>query len=257
MSHYDQIGLNYNAQRCADVRLVDRMLSLLNLEPGKALLDLGAGTGNYSYEFAQRGLKVKAVEPSKQMRKQAKPHPGIIWYDAFAEDLPFQDDSVDALVCMLASHHFTDLDQALRECKRVCPNGPVVYFTFDYDLCQDYWFEDYFPEIWSTESQKFPKLSELLQQGERIFERPTSYQLFPLPADFQDMNMLSPWNRPEIYLDPEFRQGTSGFSLAEPSGVERGLEKLKRELENGDWDKKYGELRKRSEIENGYFFLIY
>jgi ubiquinone/menaquinone biosynthesis C-methylase UbiE len=54
MTLYDSIGKNYNSTRQSDKRIVNKLISLLNLPIGSTIADIGAGTGNYSNAIAKR-----------------------------------------------------------------------------------------------------------------------------------------------------------------------------------------------------------
>jgi len=54
------------------------------------------------------------------------------------------------------------------------------------------------------------------------------------------------WNRPEIYLNPQVRQNMSGFAVASPAIVQKGVAALHAHLESGKWDRMYGDLRKKN-----------
>jgi hypothetical protein len=80
-------------------------------------------------------------------------------------------------------------------------------------------------------------------------------QKFPLPRDLEDKNMYSGWNKPEIYLDPQFRQNVSGLALARKRMVQEGIDALKNDLETGKWDEKYGHYRNRGFFGAGFRFI--
>ena len=80
---------------------------------------------------------------------------------------------------------------------------------------------------------------------------------FPLPPDLTDKNMCSVWNRPELYLEAEMRQNTSGFALASSAVVLQRLSKLQADLKSGEWDKRYGNLRVRPYFDAGFRFLTF
>ena len=63
MTLYNSIGHGYNYTRKPDRRIVETIVNLLDLLPGKTIADIGAGTGNYSNEIADRGYKIVAIEP--------------------------------------------------------------------------------------------------------------------------------------------------------------------------------------------------
>lgn len=75
MSVYDSIGQSYSNSRLPDPRIVDRILNLLQLEPGSTIADIGAGTGGYSTSLANCGYQLYAIEPSLVMRSQSQQHP--------------------------------------------------------------------------------------------------------------------------------------------------------------------------------------
>lgn len=71
---YNSIGSHYNSNRSADSSVTPIIKELLGLTEGSIVADIGAGTGNYSNALADLGYRIKAVEPSEEMRKQAKPN---------------------------------------------------------------------------------------------------------------------------------------------------------------------------------------
>lgn len=85
-------------------------------------IDVGAGTGIMTTLLAERGLRVLAVEPSADMRRKARRHPGVEWIDAAAEALTLPDDSADLIVAAQAMHWF-DAPRALAEFARVLRPG--------------------------------------------------------------------------------------------------------------------------------------
>ena len=249
---YDTIGKDYNQNRRADGRLVDRIAGLLDLPAGAVIADIGAGTGNYAAALADRGYRVMAVEPSAAMRAQAAPHDNFTWISGSAEAVPLPDASVDGVVVILAIHHFTSVGDAARELMRICAGGPIVVFTTDPRLAEPEWFADYFPEIQEWDFGKFPPIAEFAGALAETLGRPATVHPFPLPHDFTDRNMRTGWNRPEGYLDEQVRRNTSGFALADAETVKTRIATLKRDLRSGAWDRKYGHLRTQPEFDAGF-----
>jgi ubiquinone/menaquinone biosynthesis C-methylase UbiE len=252
---YDSIGSNYNQNRTADHRVLSVIKELLELPLGSAIADVGAGTGNYSNALADLGYKLVAVEPAEEMRRQAIPNPQVRWLSGSAEEIPLNNDSVDGVIIILALHHFSDITRASREMNRICPNGPIVIFTMDPRKSEQFWFDDYFPEISQHVFKVFPPIDEVAGIISGTGKWQTLIKKFPLPPDLADRNMCSAWAKPEIYLDAQMRQNTSGFALASPAVVERGLKRLKHDLQSGQWDSKYGHLRRRKYFDAGFRFL--
>jgi len=252
---YDSIGLGYTRHRSADPRLAEAIVRLLGLSPPATLADIGAGTGNYSRAVADLGFKILAVEPSAAMHRQALPHRAVHWYSGAAEHIPLPDGSVDGIFCVLASHHFSSLEAAVIEMARICPAGPMVWFTFDPRQVESPWLRDYFPAVWERTFQVFPRLEEVSRLLEGQAGRGVTVTPWPLPHDLQDHFMASGWRRPNMYLDPGVRAGMSAFALSDQITLEGGLSRLERDLRTGEWKSKYGHLLEREAIDWGYRFL--
>lgn len=60
-ARYDAIGKGYNATRRPDERIVKLLVDCLDLPPGAHVIDIGAGTGNYTQTIAELGHLLTAV----------------------------------------------------------------------------------------------------------------------------------------------------------------------------------------------------
>ena len=97
------------------------------------MLEIGSGTGaNLAcYGPAVTSLTLTEPEPAMLRRLQRKasqqaPAPRVL--RAPAEDLPFEDDSFDVVVCTLVLCGVDDQPRALRELRRVLrPGGQVLF----------------------------------------------------------------------------------------------------------------------------------
>lgn len=236
---YDSMGMNYAELRKPDPRIARFITHALG--DASAVLNVGAGTG--SYEPADR--QVTAVEPSREMIRQRKPG-AVPAIEACAESLPFPDKSFDASMAILTIHHWTDKRAGLREMRRVT-RGPVVLLSFDPSSRP--WLTDYLPELAALDDERMPTLSELEQ-----WLGPLQVTPVPIPHDCTDGFLYAYWKRPFAYLDTRLRAGSSSFWLIK--GVEEGLEKLKRDLESGAWERRYADLLQLDEYEAGYRLVV-
>jgi ubiquinone/menaquinone biosynthesis C-methylase UbiE len=246
---YDNIGIGYTKHRCAELRIVDMLTRLLSLSPPATLADIGAGTGNYCRAVADLGFHVLAVEPSATMHRQSLPHSSVHWHSGTAERIPLPDGVVDGVFCILASHHFSSLGSAATEMARICPDGPIVWFTFDPRQAETPWLHDYFPAIWDSAFNVFPPLENITHLLSSHAHREVAITPWLIPHDLQDCFMAAGWRRPEMYLDPEVRACMSAFALADPVTYGNGLSRLQHEIKNGEWRSKYGHLLEREVID--------
>jgi SAM-dependent methyltransferase len=95
----------------------------LALGPGRVAVDLGAGTGKFTPRLIETGAQVVAVEPVATMRAQLSAAlPQVDVREGAAQHLPFDDASVDAVLCAQSFHWFATHD-ALSEIHRVLKPG--------------------------------------------------------------------------------------------------------------------------------------
>lgn len=108
-------------------RVVDSMASLPS---GAKLLDCATGTGDLAIEFkrSRPDLDIVGADFCREMLDLAKPKASqkslsIKWMVADAMNLPFPDDSFDALTISFGLRNVASPDLALREFGRVLKNG--------------------------------------------------------------------------------------------------------------------------------------
>jgi SAM-dependent methyltransferase len=98
----------------------------LGLSGGKTALDLAAGTGKFSPRLLATGATVIAVEPVPAMLEQLiRRYPQIDARSGFAQHIPLEDASLDAVVCAQSFHWFATAE-ALQEIHRVLKPGGAL-----------------------------------------------------------------------------------------------------------------------------------
>ncbi|TCT25456.1 ubiquinone/menaquinone biosynthesis C-methylase UbiE [Melghiribacillus thermohalophilus] len=258
MTLYNDIGRTYNSTRHADSRITHRLVHGIGINPPATILDIGAGTGNYSYQLADMGYRVVALEPSQVMRTQGKKHKNMTWKEGVAESIPLEDQSVNGIICTLASHHFRNLSSSFSEMASVLKEkGKAVIFTLDPRLCpHDCWLLDYFEPLLKDAYTIHPPVKDLVRLAEEKFGRTAEISPFPLPHDLVDLFFFAGWKNPELYLNEFFQKGTSPLAKGQQEMVSECLNRLRNDLENGNWHKKYGEIIHLNEYDCGHFFLL-
>lgn len=232
---YDQIGVGYAGLRRADPRIAARLVAALG--PPAHLLNLGAGTGSYEPEDRW----VVAVEPSVEMIRQ-RPARAALAVRAVAQALPFAEGAFEAGLAVLTVHHWPDPVAGLRELRRVV-RGRIVILTFD--PAARPWLTDYIPGLAALDEAQMPALD--------VYEAalgPVRITPLDIPHDCSDGFLHAFWARPEAYLDARIRSGSSSFRALADTGA--GLERLRADLESGEWDSRYGGLRRFDTYDAGY-----
>jgi SAM-dependent methyltransferase len=238
---YDKIGGTYSGRRQSDPRIAKAIEGAV--AGCNSILNVGAGTG--SYEPASRF--VVAVEPSRIMIAQ-RPKDAAPVVQGCAEALPFPDCSFEAVLGILTVHHWKDQGKGLSECARVA-RSKVVFLTSDFDICENFWLVDYFPELLSADRHIFPNIAS--------YENalgPLETITVPIPADCRDGFLGAYWKRPSAYLDPIVRESISTFSKI--GNVDSQLARLKRDIVSGAWEQRYASLMDLKALDLGYRILI-
>jgi SAM-dependent methyltransferase len=240
---YDDIGVGYRDRRRPDPRVAAAISRAL--AGADSVVNVGAGAG--SYEPADRF--VVAVEPAMTMIRQRRAGSAPV-VQAVAADLPFRDAGFAVALAILTIHHWPDKARGLDELARVARRR-VVVVTWDPSISGFWLADDYFPEIFETDRKIFPTIEDYRRALGRIDVSP-----MPIPHDCVDGFLGAYWRRPHAYLDAGVRGAISTFAKLPPRSVESGVERLRRDLEDGTWARRHGHLVDRTEIDLGYRIVV-
>jgi SAM-dependent methyltransferase len=240
---YDRIGRQYTSTRRPDPRIAATVLQALG--DADSVVNVGAGAG--AYEPVDRSLV--SVEPSWRMIRQRLGHASVV-VQASAEALPFQAGTFDAALAVLTLHHWTDWRGGLTEMKRVA-DRLVIVTTEPGELGRFWLTESYFPEIVELDRSRCPSVDDIVESVGTC-----SVDRLAIPHDCVDGFLAAFWRRPDAYLDPDVRAGMSAFALLEADVVDRGVARLKADLEPGEWTRRFGHLMLLDALDVCYRLLV-
>ncbi|UGS37919.1 class I SAM-dependent methyltransferase [Capillimicrobium parvum] len=245
-ARYDAIGRGYSGTRREDPALRAQLHAALG--DARTVVNVGAGAGAYE----PRDRHVVAIEPSDVMAAQ-RPRELAPAIRATADALPLRDASVDAGLSVLSLHHWdAGQERGVHELRRVA-RGPVVLLTFDRDVSGAMWLvADYVPEIAALDRRIFPPMDVLA----RWLGGDVRVEVVPISRDTPDWTLGAFWAHPERVLDPVARANTSGFARMPTPIVERAVAALERDLADGTWDDRHGDLRELDEFDAGMRMLV-
>jgi SAM-dependent methyltransferase len=241
---YDTIGGTYAATRRTEPRIAAQVWAALG--DARTVLNVGAGTGSYEPPH----LDVTAVEPSAVMRAQ-RPAGAPPCVAAYAESLPFEDQSFDAAIAFATVHHWPDPIAGLREMRRVARR--VVVFTHDSaeaSWLRRFWLtRDYLPEVGDFLVGR-PSLTELAGAIDARVEPVL------IPWDCADGFFEAYWRRPEAYLDDQVRRGMSVWTRVGSEVEGRAVRSLGDDVASGRWAERNRDLIALDAAELGLRLLV-
>ena len=133
LDHFSQIASIYSQVRTIDYELIDYITKKLAFKQTIVAADIGCGDGRYSIKLVEKlrnRLSLTCVDVNYEMLQQISKISSNIQNlqtkQAFAEKLPFEDNSLDCIFSFNAIHHFK-INEFAKECNRVLKNNGVLF----------------------------------------------------------------------------------------------------------------------------------
>jgi demethylmenaquinone methyltransferase / 2-methoxy-6-polyprenyl-1,4-benzoquinol methylase len=149
------------------------------VRPGERVLDACCGTGDLALEARAEGGEVTGLDFSEPMLERARRKSAEIqWVQGDLLELPFEDESFDAVTVGFGVRHAEDLDAALRELRRVLrPGGRLAVL----DIVRPKGLLAAFYGVWFD--RLIPLAGKLVPGGIAYTYLPASVRRFPGPAE--------------------------------------------------------------------------
>ncbi|MEJ6397269.1 class I SAM-dependent methyltransferase [Yoonia sp. 208BN28-4] len=123
-------GLYADATARVTLQSIPALLARARLFHGARVLDAGCGPGYVAGCASLLGAKAEGVDFAQQMVKQAQANfPHLPFQTADIEDLPFAQDSFDAVLSNIVLFHVTDPARAIQEAARVLRADGIFAFS--------------------------------------------------------------------------------------------------------------------------------
>jgi ubiquinone/menaquinone biosynthesis C-methylase UbiE len=222
---YDRVAASYDlSRRPVGTEVIAGLLTLAGRPLGEvSLLDAGCGSGLYAEALIGQVGRLAAIDFSEGMlaraRAKLEPTGKASLLRASILDLPFADDSLDAVMFNQVLHHLEPGDdpdygghtKALGEARRVLrPGGVAVINICSHEqLRQGFWYYDLIPRaLEATLARCVPvaRLREILETVGLAFAE----RVVPLDAVMQGGAYFDPRGP----LDAAWRAGDSIWALA-------------------------------------------
>jgi len=220
--HWDQVGLHPTKRNAFVLGRYRNVIFLLRKKLGslkdKKILDIGCGDGVLSYMLAKEKAIVSGVDTSDIAIAYAKEKTKKMQIDfrqASAYELPFDDSEFDAIVSSDVIEHLQDVNQYLKEIKRVTKKDGVIVLSTPIRFTEEpldkmhvvEWFEE---EYISILAKYFDKT---------VFY--TTHPVFWMEAMQRSkysrllVNVISYFKNPFEEIKPKFRYMALQYSVSE------------------------------------------
>ena len=109
-AHFKNSAAEYEAGRPTyPTEAIEKIAKILQLCPGRKVLELGAGTGKMTQQLAAFGTDIIALEPIGEMASLLKVNvPTATVLNTVVQDLALPDSSVSSVIAAQAFHWFSD-----------------------------------------------------------------------------------------------------------------------------------------------------
>ena len=227
---YSRQAEHYDETRSASPSVLRPLREALAGSPGRRLVDVGGGTGNYALALKREGWEPVVVDRSPGMLSRAAAK-GLETVQADAQHLPFADEAFDAVTMISMLHHVEDRGAALAEARRVLRSpGKLVLMGFTAEDSDSLWILDYFPSSRSWMEATHPPRSEFLQELPGAATRSFAF------TDMQDASLAALSADPERLLEAAGQGHTSYFERMQRDHAEElgaGLARLREDMAAG------------------------
>lgn len=160
---YDRAAPAYDRHRRGAGPYFSRLIGLARGLGARRVLEIGAGTGNETFEFlATHPSTLVALERSANMLAHGRSK-GLdaAWVRASATQLPFQVHSFDFLYAVYVLHHLPDLTPLMNEAARVLDHGCAAFVTVSQEFIHRHPMNEFFPSIACVDGARFQPIPQV------------------------------------------------------------------------------------------------
>jgi len=225
--HFSQVASIYSQVRTIDYDLINYITKKLASMSNIVAADIGCGDGRYSiklFEKLRNRLSLTCVDNNYEMLQQisniSSNFQNLQTKQAFAEKIPFDDNSLDCIFSFNAIHHFK-INEFAKECNRVLKNNGLLFiYTRSKDQNESTIWGKFFPDFSKKENRLFDNhsLTERISNQTSLNLKSTESFQHDRSSDIQTL------------VSKAEKKHYSTFSLYTVSEFEKSLGKFKQNI---------------------------
>ncbi|MFD2924050.1 class I SAM-dependent methyltransferase [Halobacillus naozhouensis] len=165
ITDYTEVANVYdeNRYRFEEVQTDTELENFIKQNPRSSynVLDLACGTGIYLHyqatNFNDVQIQWHGLDASMDMLHKAKERlKGVSLEHGLAEEMPYEEESMNFILNNYAFHHFTEKEQVLDEIQRVLKKeGVYKLHNIDIHGMKNWWIYHYFPSAYREDLKRF------------------------------------------------------------------------------------------------------
>jgi len=160
--HFTRLASFYSQNRTFDHEAINYVIKKLAPMSNIAAADIGCGDGRYSIKLIEKlrnRLSLTCVDNNYEMLQQiskiSSNFKNLQTKQAFAEKLPFDDNSLDCIFSFNAIHHFK-INKFAKECNRILKNNGLLFiYTRLKEQNESNIWSKFFPDFSKKENRLF------------------------------------------------------------------------------------------------------
>jgi len=225
--HFSQVASIYSQYRTFDHEAINYIIKKLAFKQTIVAADIGCGDGRYSIKLIEKlrnRLSLTCVDNNLEMLRQISQvshyFQNLQTKYAFAEKLPFDDNSLDCIFSFNAIHHFK-INEFAKECSRVLKNNGLlfIYTRLKEQNESNIWCK-FFPDFSKKENRLFDIQSLTKHISNQTSLNLTSTEFFEHKRSSDIQTLVSKAEKKHY----------STFSLYTVSEFEKSLGKFKQNI---------------------------
>jgi len=225
---YDRVSHVYDTSRVAHAETIEKLIRLLRISRDSVVLDMGCGTGNYTAAIQQVAASVIGIDASTGMLKRARTKfSDLSLVRGDVTSLPFPSDIFDGALAIQVLHHIKEKELFMKETHRVLRKGACLAIdSCSHQQMRTFWLYHYFPKGLDLDLARIPDCGEIASLLER-----TGFSNVSIEISYTDIAIEH--ERPEHYLNKNYRDGQSTFCLLNEEDIKLGCTKLREDIDSG------------------------
>lgn len=225
---YNKTSRIYDTGRAAHTETVEKLIRLLHIGNDSVILDMGCGTGNYTYALRRVVKSVVGIDLSIGMLKQARvKFVSLPLVRGDVTSLPFASGIFNGAFAIQVLHHVKEKELFLTEAYRVLRKGtPIAIHACSHQQMRTFWFYHYFPKGLQVDLARMPDSKEIVSLLARV-----GFSDIGIEICYRDVVVVN--EAPERYLDKNYRDSISTFAFLTEEDIESGCEKIRKDIASG------------------------